>query len=600
MYKKYTKIKKAFLWTMAFLPGLIAVSCVSVIDETIFPGTNDSGSVFVSVTISNSHISTKATPSGGEYGDGEETGFGYENKISDLTVFFYQSGSGIDALSDTPIIASLYFTNITEASGFVVTDVLAVKGLETGTTYHVAVAANAGDLTSLTSLGDVRDYLVKQAWKTGTTNSDFVMSSEADATITIQEINNTPLVPANVAVAVERIAARIDFLPKSADASAGTVANQYAVKSGGVTVAKVTIDKIKILNKLTAGSFLFKRTANATGASFGSVITYLGNETKDISGIQTNYVIDPWSFEKTIAHLSGGYFNKSNGGAGSDLATSLYANYSPDVLFTMNDAKPVKPSLAGEDFYVLDYTLENTTEKASQVTGYTTGVMFEASYIPLKITSFNSSALTNEISDNSNVITFYSYNGESGNVLYNSLEALEYTSLKSPQPVSGNFFTKTFSTLNTWQDVADYSTRLKTNDILGYRLYLETKYSGKQLSATLSADEAASVSWQTFKTGFDTNTRLKLRALNVGYFEHGTCYYSYWIRHSNNNSSDSGIMEFGIVRNNVYKLKVNSISSLGKPAAINENPDTPDENGNINVDVFVRSWNLIAHPEIIL
>lgn len=76
-------------------------------------------------------------------------------------------------------------------------------------------------------------------------------------------------------------------------------------------------------------------------------------------------------------------------------------------------------------------------------------------------------------------------------------------------------------------------------------------------------------------------------------------YYTYWNRHNDNvDPNVMGNMEFAVVRNNVYKLKVNSISSLGLPLAPDDpnNPwkpdgDTPDEQlPQIDVTVDVSDW----------
>ena len=80
----------------------------------------------------------------------------------------------------------------------------------------------------------------------------------------------------------------------------------------------------------------------------------------------------------------------------------------------------------------------------------------------------------------------------------------------------------------------------------------------------------------------------------LGYY----CYYFYWNRHNDNgNSGKMGPMEFAVVRNNVYKLAVTSISQLGHPRDTSHDPDPvdpedPDEDPTryIKVDVQVLPW----------
>lgn len=71
-------------------------------------------------------------------------------------------------------------------------------------------------------------------------------------------------------------------------------------------------------------------------------------------------------------------------------------------------------------------------------------------------------------------------------------------------------------------------------------------------------------------------------------------YYFYYNRHiSNGNNSLMGNNEFGVVRNNVYKLRVNTIGRLGEPKAPN-NPDNPDEEENayFSVSCLVMPWSV--------
>ena len=86
-------------------------------------------------------------------------------------------------------------------------------------------------------------------------------------------------------------------------------------------------------------------------------------------------------------------------------------------------------------------------------------------------------------------------------------------------------------------------------------------------------------------------------------------YYYYWNRHNDNlDNNVMGIMEFAVVRNNVYKLAVNSINRFGHPTPPDPtnpdpdpepdpdpvDPDDPDESVNyyFNVTVKVLPWTV--------
>lgn len=69
-------------------------------------------------------------------------------------------------------------------------------------------------------------------------------------------------------------------------------------------------------------------------------------------------------------------------------------------------------------------------------------------------------------------------------------------------------------------------------------------------------------------------------------YDQGRCYYVYWIRHADDhNTADISPMEYAIVRNNIYQLKINSISGLGTPE-----PDSNVEEVEFDIHVRVKLW----------
>lgn len=78
-------------------------------------------------------------------------------------------------------------------------------------------------------------------------------------------------------------------------------------------------------------------------------------------------------------------------------------------------------------------------------------------------------------------------------------------------------------------------------------------------------------------------------------------YYYYWNRHNDNKrNATMGVMEFAVVRNNVYKLCVDSIARYGHPSPTDPDPTDPDpeepnepdeeENFYFTVTVKVLPW----------
>ena len=101
-------------------------------------------------------------------------------------------------------------------------------------------------------------------------------------------------------------------------------------------------------------------------------------------------------------------------------------------------------------------------------------------------------------------------------------------------------------------------------------------------------------------TGSFTESLENWKAKNVDYYKDGICFYPYWIKHVDNGDPKSmGIMEFGIVRNNVYKLKVTSIKEIGAPTD-NIDPENPDETAYsyLSVNVEVKPWTVRSNENI--
>ena len=89
----------------------------------------------------------------------------------------------------------------------------------------------------------------------------------------------------------------------------------------------------------------------------------------------------------------------------------------------------------------------------------------------------------------------------------------------------------------------------------------------------------------------------------VSVFEDGVCYYPYWIKHANNNDVSSvGIMEFAIVRNNIYDLTVTKVGRWGLPGSEVTDPPVDPESPTFyfNVNVNVLNWKERKNDNIVL
>ena len=439
-------------------------------------GMDADGSWFSLAVTASSGNSTRANPTGGEPGDGSETGFDYENHIDNLLVLFYQADKQSNAPADTPIDKIFYFDR-EQMEGDNRTEPVPVN-LPAGE-YDLLVVTNTGDIRSSLqgkTLGGIRDYLLTSAWQEkGGAYSHFVMTSDGHTDDTVPLCGNPKEEPANATVEVERVAARIDYRAAS---------TLYNIVDETYGRGKATITGAVILNKMAAGSYLLKRVAASVNGSLttSSPITYLGDELPTEGGAQRNFVVDPWTLHKTQANISRNAFNPTAPGAGNRPAEALYDNYytSYSTDYTSWEKAITEGEKAG-DWYRLGYTMENTLRREAQVDAYRTMVVFQARYTPDGY--------------------------EEGETFY------------------------------------------RVRD---------------EIFPTREEAEAAAEG---------TNALVRT-------YHNGLCYYVWRVRHSEDgDASEDGIMEYGIVRNNIYRLLVSDIYGLGDevPFAPEEPTDEPDE-----------------------
>lgn len=507
---------------------------------------------------------TRANPTGGETGDGQESGQDYENAITSAVAFFYQGTDqkGVNSGGNTPIKAFVSFNNIGNGTDENSTGVdrkyttsPQQVDLENGT-YNVIVVANPGTdwwTGRSITLADVRDYIQTTAWTVSESGySNFVMTSAADATLTLN--SNPESDPATAEVNVERMAARLDYKAEA----------PYTCTDPAYSGATVEITGAALVNNLTEGSYLLKRVADDVN---GNNLSYLGDETADENGVATNYVLDPWTASK-------------NG----NLYGTWFMNGSPDPNWWAGYVQPgTSVSDGAETWQRIGYTLENTTAADAAGSDYSTGVVFKAKFYPKGVANYTDGE------------TFFAL----GNRLFASMEDM-----------MKNFYGSKFDELDdlikkceTWRDVKQFITStLLTNDPSGYNKYLEGLAEGKDDTGAVS--DASSLIWSNYmlnecgyskdengKVVLDQNgkvTRIALKPYGTRTYEDATCYYTWWVRHSNDNDdTKKDIMEYAIVRNNIYKITVESIYSLGDPV--------PGDKG-LRVNVYVNNW-LLLDPE---
>lgn len=360
-------LKGVFIVSVLFLL-IIASSCSD--DESIYGCLSSdelvpaitNGYISVSISANGNYEHTRADgPMGGEEGNGREDAFENEYRISNLTVLVY---SGDINSSDATIAKAFYFpyplgTYVDGESPvqkvYTFTQPIDdLEGIEDNVDYHLIAVCNAGNLSSLEGqkLSVVRDHLIANVCTSERT--DFVMSSENDEATIKFDFSESNIVEPSQPIVVERLAARIDF---ETNKEYNETDSYYEYTVDGASGDKFLLRSIQVKNKLASGTYLIKRvTANT---DINSSITYLGDETEDanVDGKATNYVLDPWTTGKTSSTVPEGLTYESTG------------------------FLPVQPVIAGEDYFILDYTMENTLPVDAPLATYATALVFKGDYV---------------------------------------------------------------------------------------------------------------------------------------------------------------------------------------------------------------------------
>ncbi|MBR2235380.1 MAG: hypothetical protein IKH32_03860 [Prevotella sp.] len=435
--------------------------------------------ITVSVSASNEAV-TRATPLGGETGDGLEKGNDRENKVNNITLIFYEDNAGINTTNSGTKVAFFATYPVTEVDNYQGThehnldndnigwtgtyqesddneviystgdQLLEESTIDVTKTYHAIVVANAPTslLASIkvneTSIADVRDMVVSAVYDgngVGTNASNFVMSSERDATVTFTnrktDAEKNTITYYFECIHIERLSARIDFWAKTKDPNTSNiVAAEYKAAEGDIPAGYrynvgvknddnqdfFVLTRITPFNLMNDVEYLLKRTKDGTEAT-----NYLAKETA------TSWVLDPYSAQDN---------QKNSKTAHPDYLTSklndVCASFINSYTIALSDCQTASTATAEgtkfsitessvtADGIILNYPKENTLRgNVSPLYYYATGLAFEGYY-------FKAGSTTGERR------VFYHYLRHQGeqDVAYQALtsETLSNTTLCSTTP----------------------------------------------------------------------------------------------------------------------------------------------------------------------
>lgn len=549
-------MKRLKYMSMMGLAALLLTTWSACSDDTDIPGGEnpEEARAYTTVTIAvpNGVAETRAGTTADTDDNTTEAGSEDEYKVKTANLYLFPGGAGSSFGSATlkEIISINQFTQMTASTADAKTIVWTSKK------------------TALTP-GDYRIYIVVNGTVNGVTDgsknslteADFLAKTTADATGVIAAVPKAGLVMASRS-------------PKSDNMNTLPYIAQTITKDPEQTIA-ATVERMMGKITVTAGGANVASAANVY-TSFSSTVTAISNITNitlkgyyvvnarkegyyfrhvDKESTATNplteanygnsttslpYVVDPKTYSKTYSGTPAAL-------AGSYADWYLQGSGAFGLLSFGSfggtyTAMPGYSSAAAET-KVAAYCYENTMLKDKQKNGYTTGIVFKAEIAPSKMMQKKTG---------------------SGGVEENST----FTSMSEIFYHSGIFY----------KDIA----ALKEAGVLLADGTTSSSASGAP--ADLKKNDV-----QCFKKGSADGKFI--------------CYYPYWIKHIPSENVAEDVMEFGIVRNNVYKVTVTGIQGVGKDG-VTEDIITDTETDDpttvlLNVKLSIKPWTVRANSAVL-
>lgn len=508
----------------------------------------------VTIAVPNGVAETRASdPTADTDGTSTETGLKDEYKVTKANLYLFPGGTGSS-------FGSAKLTEIISISQFTQT---------TTTTTDQKTIVWTSKKTALTP-GDYRIYIVVNGTVNGVgdsdkgtlTEADFLAKTTADATSVIAAVPNDGLVMASRS-------------PNNDNSNTLPYIAQEITKEPEQTIA-ATVERVMGKITVTAGGTSASSAATANKyTSFSTTVTAIGNIT-DIT-LKNYYVVN--------ARKEGYYFRHvdKESTVTNPLTEANYGNSNATLPYvtdpkTYNKTYTSTPALANSygDWYlqgssafglssfgtfsgtytdmpgyssgavetkVAAYCYENTMLKDKQKNGYTTGIVFKAEIAPSKMMKKKSSG--DGVEETTTIGSIGEIFYHSG-IFYKDIEALKEAGVLLENGTTSS-------------SASGAPADLKKNDV------------------------------QCFKKG---NTDGKF-----------ICYYPYWIKHLPSADTAEDVMEFGIVRNNVYQVTVTGIQGVGKDG-VTEKIITDTETDDpttvlLNVKLSIKPWVVRANSAVL-
>ena len=525
--------------------ALLAVICLAACThEDVFDaasngyvGPAESGESYISLTLSIPHESTRALPQGGEDGDGREDGTSQENEIRDVWVYILRHASGMDAPEVTPLLYTGFFNKDNAEEWTNLSDGVQVKFIvrdylpEEGD--RMIAVCNAGaSLPKPASLGELRNLTAYSAWNR-TDGTRFVMSSAYndpdEGKIFVTSKAGSKDDPFLGEVKIQRTAARIDLMyDRASNLSSSGEELIYKVYADPDDPSSTVLGQMRLRHVIPVNLMQ-----------------------------QSSYMI------KRVTS--------------SDDITSLPMYGAREA--TRADGTPTN--------YVVE---PHTMAKMGSVTD----ADLDSWYGSTRVDAVHAN-LASYLSSTGIAAYASTETAKPGLGTFTHIRTLAYTNENTqdkghhtPDFITGLLLRAVYQPMKVYTDkdcTTEYSPMSDYATGHDFWRYSPTKKTMKEADCIYFSNQAAA---EAYKAEHPTDMA------EITKFADGICYYNVWLRHANVDSNPhlTFPMEYGIVRNNIYRVGVSKVTGPGTPSPSKDGPE------HIYLRIFVREWNLRTQPPI--
>ena len=530
------KVFHMLLMALATLMGVCLAGCVRD-DEAVCPssrGDKSQAETYITLTLTLPSSGTRAVSVDGEEADGIEYGTSNEDRIDDISFFLFHI-DGWDADGSAPVIHKGYFDkdNASEWTALHngVRLTLKIKGYVPEQNDRVIVVANAGEtLMKVRSLGALRDMTEYQAWRQGES------LTQCDRFIISSAFN---------------------------DPDNGSV--QTVGKSG--SLVDPYLSDVRMQRVAARIDFMYSPTENPSGeAPFAS----LDYKVRQVPGDASTPVLARMRLRHIIP------FNVMQESSFITKRVTTDLNISSKPRYGGREERDADGLPTN---YVLEpHTLSKGTAAEDLTSWYGPTRAQEVFAHPTLHLDGNSVKGFSRNVRTENGMTFFTVTYANENTQPMTLHDKKY--------MTGLLLHAVYVPLQVYADGAA--------SVLSHEDFTQGRTFWRYTPSQAVTSENASIYFDNEAAALAYKAAQGQPMAQVTKFADGVCYYNVWIRHA---TVDQAInrtfpMEYGIVRNNIYRIEVDYVTGPGTPE-----PDY-NESGHASTRIYVRKWNRREQPTI--